>query len=258
MGESQSHTARLVAMLKAVAVHEPVGGTTTSLARAAGLPRPTAHRVLTALAEHGLIDRAASGRWFLGPETYLLGLTSASRYDPSSIARPVVKRLAEVTEESAFYSMRRGGETVCLVREDGSFPLRSHVLHEGIRFPLGVASAGLVILSFLPDEEVDRFLQQHNLVHDFGLPHEAEEIRKRIRSTRDLGFALNPGLIVPGSWGMAAAVFAEDGSPIGALSITGIEQRFSSDRQKTLGRLLRRAAHDLTKHLSARFDEILS
>ena len=52
------------------------------------------------------------------------------------------------TGESAFYSARRGNETVCLLREDGSFPIRSHVLHEGIRFPLGVASAGQVILAF--------------------------------------------------------------------------------------------------------------
>jgi hypothetical protein len=31
---------------------------------------------------------------------------------------------------------------VCLAGAEGSFPLRSHVLREGIRFPLGVASAG--------------------------------------------------------------------------------------------------------------------
>ena len=83
--------------------------------------------------------------------------------------------------------MRRGGEAICLVREDGSFPLRSHVLHEGIRFPLGVAAAGLVILSFLPDDEVDRFMKKRSLVLEFGPSHQAEEIRERIRSTRKKG-----------------------------------------------------------------------
>ena len=86
----------------------------------------------------------------VGPETYLFGLAVAARYDVTEIARPTVQRLARLTGESAFFSVRRGDETVCLIREDGSFPIRSHVLYEGIRFPLGVASAGLAVLAFLP------------------------------------------------------------------------------------------------------------
>ena len=62
---------------------------------------------------------------------------------------PQDRRLAVRTEESAFLSVRRGDETVCLIREDGAFPIRSFVLSEGVRFPLGVASAGLAILAAL-------------------------------------------------------------------------------------------------------------
>ena len=69
----------------------------------------------------------------------------------------MVNRLARETGESAFLSARRGDETVCVLSEEGSFPLRSHVLHVGIRFPLGVASAGLAILSHLPAREVDDY-----------------------------------------------------------------------------------------------------
>jgi DNA-binding IclR family transcriptional regulator len=58
-----------------------------------------------------------------------------------------------------------------------------------------------------------------------------------------------PGLLVEGSWGMAATVFDHQGAPVGALSITGVEQRFRHGRQPELGALLRRAAHELTKRL---------
>ena len=42
---------------------------------------------------------------------------------------------------------------MCVLREEGCFPVRSFVLHEGVRFPLGVASAGTAIMAFLPPEE---------------------------------------------------------------------------------------------------------
>ena len=233
-------------LLRAVSDHEPEGAATSQVARAAGLARPTTHRMLMALAREGLAERTAQGRWVLGPELYLLGTTATPRYDVTAIAQPVVRRLSIATGESAFFSARRGDETICLVREDGSFPIRSHVLREGIRFPLGVASAGLAILSYLSDEEVDDFLERHDLTTDFGRQHSTEDVRARIAATRSTGWALNPGLVVEGSWGLAAAVFDSNERPAWALSLTGIEQRFRPRRHRELGQLLLRHAHELS------------
>ena len=243
---------RVSALLKAVSAGEPEGATTSDAARSAGLARPTAHRLLTSLAGAGLTERDASGRWVLGPELHFLGLAAASRYDVTALAQPVVRRLTLATGESAFFSARRGDETICLVREDGSFPIRSHVLHEGIRFPLGVASAGLAILAFLDDAEVESYLGRLDLAEEYGDQHTSDAIRDRIRRTRAAGFALNPGLIVEGSWGMAAAVFDADERPQWALSLTGIEQRFGAARRSELGELLLREAHVLSRTLRPR------
>ncbi|MCF6378147.1 hypothetical protein L2K70_11085 [Nocardioides KLBMP 9356] len=137
-----------------------------------------------------------------------------------------------------------------MVREDGSFPLRSHVLHEGRRFPLGVASAGTAILAYMSPQEIDACLARSDRVQ-YGAAHEATQVRARLATTRDVGWALNPGLIVEGSWGMGAAVFDEQGSPIGALSLTGVEHRFTAARQPDLGRRLLSAAHELSGRLRA-------
>lgn len=214
------------------------------------LARPTAHRLLTSLAQAGLVDRdAATGRWLLGPELYFMGNAARARYDVTALAQPVVRRLAQATGESAFFSARRGDETICLLREDGPFPIRSHVLHEGIRFPLGVASAGLAILAFLPDTEVEDYLSRVDLAASHGPAHDADAVRERVRGAREDGWALNPGLIVEGSWGMGAAVFDDRGAPAWALSLTGIEHRFAPARQRELGELLLREAHALTTAL---------
>lgn len=243
---------RVGLLLRGLAACEPGGTSTTELARRVSLPRPTAHRLLVSLTDEGLVDRdRATGLWHVGPELYLLGASAAVRYDITSSAPDVARSLADATGESAFLSARRGDETVCLVREDGSFPLRSHVLREGIRFPLGVASAGLVILAHLPDTEVDAYLGRVDLVPVWGDAHSSEGIRERIAETRSNGYATNPGLIVEGSWGMGAAVFGRDALPGWALSLTGVESRFSAARRPELGQLLLDHAHRLSQQIQS-------
>lgn len=242
---------RAASLLRAVAASEPEGARTSDLARSVGLARPTAHRLLTSLAEAGLADRdPESGRWLLGPELFFMGNAAKARYDVTALAQPAVRRLAQLTGESAFFSARRGDETICLIREDGAFPIRSHVLHEGIRFPLGVASAGMAVLAFLPDQEVEAYVARTDLVTDFGESHASQSVRERVAQTRADGWALNPGLLVEGSWGMGAAVFDAAGRPAWALTLTGIERRFSSTRRNELGDLLLREAHDLSMLLT--------
>jgi DNA-binding IclR family transcriptional regulator len=243
---------RAAAVLRVVSGSMPRGLGTSAVATATGLSRPTAHRLLASLAAEGFLDHdALSGRWVPGPELYLLGSVAAERYDISGIARPIVKALADSTGESAFLSARRGDETVCLLREDGAFPIRSHVLYEGIRFPLGVASAGLAILAFLPDGAVDRYLASADLTA-FGPEHDAARVRERIAATRETGYAVNPGLLVEGSFGLGAVVFDTAEQPAWALSLTGIEARFSAERRPELGRILLAHAHRLTIALRAR------
>lgn len=120
------------------------------------------------------------------------------------------------------------------------------MLHRGIRFPLGVASAGLAILAFLPESRREAYLARTDLVGTYGEQHSADALRERVAATRERGFAVNPGLIVVGSWGLGAAVFDAHGQPYGALSITGIEARLGPPRQHELGRLLLEVAHTLT------------
>ena len=246
--------ARAAALLRLVTSTGDAGVTTAELAARSELSRPTAHRLLTALRREGLVDQDdQTGRWMPGPELYLMGTIAASRYDITEIARDIVRSLAVRTEESAFLSVRRGDETVCLMSEQGSFPIRSFVLSEGVRFPLGVASAGLAILSFLPDHDVDAYFDRHpELSERWGAAHAEGRLRARLAETKERGYALNPGLIVEGSYGMGAAVFTRAGHPQWALSLTGVEFRFGADRLPDLGRVLRAHAHQLTSRVAAR------
>lgn len=219
--------------------------------RSRSCPTPSHHAPPAHRTQCGRLGRPRRGdrTLVLGPELYLLGAGAAHRYDITEQSRDVIERLARNTGESAFLSARRGDETVCILSREGSFPLRSHVLHEGIRFPLGVASAGLAILSHLPDRDIDDYFTRADLEPRWTTSHSEAAIRERIAATRTNGYAVNPGLLVEGSWGMGAAVFDRAGQPAWALSLTGVETRFRAERRADMGALLLELAHELTLRL---------
>ena len=239
------------ARLLRIVGRKPGGTSLAAIVRESDLTRPTVHRLLTSLAAEGLLDQdPRSGNWVLGPEILLMGSVASARFPVEDIARPSLRRLAEETGESAFFSIRRGAETVCLLREEGSFPVRSFVLHEGVRFPLGVASAGTAIMAFLPEEEQKELLEHWpDHAGSFAAGHPIEVVRNNLEQTRQAGYSVNPGLVLEGSWGMGAAVFDPHGRPAYALSLTGIEQRFREERQAFLGRLLMEEAHRISTSL---------
>lgn len=240
-----------VALLLRLVGRNPRGTPMAEIVRDSGLTRPTVHRLLASLAADGLLEHdPATNTWHYGPEVFVMGTVAAQRYPIEDLARPSLQRLADETGESAFLSIRRGAETVCLMREEGSFPVRSFVLHEGVRFPLGVASAGVAILAYLPEEEIEQLLvQDPAFVERWGEQHSPAAIRTNLELTRATGYSVNPGLILEGSWGMGAAIFDRTGRPAWALSLTGIEPRFKPERQRILGQVLLEEARTITRQL---------
>jgi len=242
---------RVGVLLRLIAQAREEGMRLSELVDTTGLTKPTVHRLLKSLATEGLLDQDDStGKWHLGPEMYVMGSASTTRFPIEEFAQPSLARLASATGESAFLSMRRGYETICLLREEGSFPIRSFVLMAGTRFPLGVGSAGLAILSHLDESDREDALAHLDLsTGEWGAGQSLPAIRKTIADARINGWVVNPGRIVEGSWGMAAAIFDRSNRPMWALTITGIESRFQPERQKELGRLLLLEAHAVSRRL---------
>src|SRR3546814_11926919 len=101
-----------------------------------------------------------------------------------------------------------------------------------------MASAGIAVLSYLPAREAREHLVTHELTERFGRAHSRAAIERRMAATRRTGWAFNPGLLVEGSWDMAAAVFGPDPQPQWDLGLTGYQLRFEATRQPQPARLL--------------------
>jgi DNA-binding IclR family transcriptional regulator len=243
---------RALALLSVVGRYAERGVSLTEIVAKTDLNKPTARRLLLALMRAGLVEQDEQTRlYFLGEETFVLGSLASRRYGLLQMAMDGLVRLSRKTEDSSFLSVRRGTYSLCLYREEGTFPVRTHALQAGFEHPLGVGAGSLAMLAALPDDEVEAILQANHevLVQRYPmLP--ASRIRQDVAQTRSTGFALNPGLIYANSWGVGVAISSAAGQPVGALSVAAIDSRLQPARQTEIAGYLAEEVRKLEVRLA--------
>ena len=243
---------RAATLLLLVGRAGPFGARLSEIVEQCDLPKPTVRRMLLALVRAGLLDQdPETRRYYIGPEIYVLGTLASARFGIHPISLRSLVRLSQETGDTAFLSVPRGVYSICVHREEGPYPIRVHALHAGDRHPLGVGAGSLALLSALPDHEVEEVIAANAEVLAEKYPnHQPSVLRTLIRETRAKGYALNPGLILPSSWGVGVPIRGVDGRPIGALSIAAIESRLSEARQPEIASLLKKEATWIEMRLS--------
>ncbi|MBB3995607.1 DNA-binding IclR family transcriptional regulator [Sulfitobacter undariae] len=220
-----------------------------------GLSRPTARRLLLALMRARMVEQDAKNRrYFLGQETYVLGVLAAQRFDLMDLTRDSLLRLAELSGDTVFLSVRRDAYSVCLHKEEGTFPIRTNALQVGHRHPLGVGAGSLAMLAALPAAERAEVLGRNADVLGDGFPDcTPEALAPHIDEAAVRGYALNPGLVLTNSWAVGAAFRTPDGNVAGAISIAAIDSRMGPDRQLELGAALRLEMEKIEKRIEQTF-----
>ena len=244
---------RATALLMLVAGFRRNGAGLGEIVAESGLKQPTARRLLLALMRTGLIEQdPVTRRYLLGPSCYVLGTLAADGFGIHRQSIDSLVRLARQSQDTAFLTVRSGTYGVCLHREEGTYPIRSHVLAAGDRHPLMVSAGNLAMLARLPDREVDFILQTHEEACVERYPRlDAATVREVLAETRARGYAVNRGLTFPGSWGIGVVIGGNDDEPTAALSIAAVEGRLGEDRQKELARMLHHEAREIEARMRA-------
>jgi DNA-binding IclR family transcriptional regulator len=190
------------------------------------LPRPTAHRLLSALEMHHLVSRQ-DGRYVLGLR--LLGWGNrAAGVGLVEQARPVLEGLRDESRESTQLYVREGEHRVCVASVERVTGLRDTV-PVGAVMPLSRGSAGKVLLAWAP-AGVD------------GRPDAAE-----LRGIRIRGWAESVAEREAGVASVSAPVFGEDGRLRAAVSVSGPISRLGESPGQRLSHLVVGAAREIER-----------
>ncbi|QDY69636.1 IclR family transcriptional regulator [Qingshengfaniella alkalisoli] len=248
---------RALQILSRVGQKVDEGISLSEMVRESGLAKPTVRRLLLALSRSGFIEQdPMTRRYFPGREIYILGSLATRRFGLLKLALPSLARLARASGDAAFLSVKRENHAVCLHREDGDYPVKTHALQAGYEHPLGVGAGSLAMLAALNDDMVETVIDAIRPEIERAYPSCSEaSMRQAIIRSRQAGYALNPGLIYKDSWGVGIAIQHPAGGVAGAFSIAAVESRLQPERQRELAALLREEAQTVERKLKDMFTQ---
>lgn len=213
------------------------------ISKLSSLNKTTTHRLLQALLSEELLDRnPGSGAYRLGPGMMALGVQALSSNDLRLRARPLLRRLADETGETATLEVPID-DTMLILDEVTSKHFLGASGNVGTRWPIHATSTGKALIAF-DQTGPDRlgpeltYLTSNTITQFDKLEKELGDIRRR-------GFAEVVDELEDGLSGVAAVVRGGMGEVLGALSICGPSQRMSESRRAQLGVILCTAASNL-------------
>jgi DNA-binding IclR family transcriptional regulator len=231
---------RGLAVLDCVWEHRREGIRVVELMRYCALERATVYRLLSTLMAGGHVARRGRFHYIPGPR--FAGVPAGPPVDDvAARLAPVLKRICLATEDAAFAVVREGGQSHCIAREIGTYPVQVLAVQVGRRQPLGVGAAGLALLASLPPREADAIVaaNQPALAGYGGMT--AERMELLLKATRERGWSVIGNHVVAETLGVGCAVPSAGVTPLAAVSVAAPLQRMSRQRQAFVVTTIRQA-----------------
>lgn len=219
----------------------------SDLAVRTGLSASTVHRLLATLESRRFVqfDRAES-KWHVGVRSFTVGASFARRRNFSAQAIPYLRKLRDLTRETANLAVVDDEYVIVLTRMESREIMRS-LTQVGGRVAMVTSGVGKAVLATYSDEDVGAVIRHHgmprltekSIVRPSDLFRELEKIRKQ-------GYALDDEEACMGLRCIAAVVYNDCAEPLAAISVSGMTSRLTDDRLPEVGQIVRDVAGELT------------
>jgi IclR family acetate operon transcriptional repressor len=220
------------------------------LAESCGLPVGTVHRLIGALVRRGYVrQNPATRRYAVGPTAVGLAQRIQAHDDLIQRAEPFLRRLVQLTGESANLAALDGAQAVYLAHLAPPRTVRMFT-QVGNRAPLYASGTGKVLLAHLDAPRQDALLGRLDLrayspttITDLG------HLRDELRTIKAQGYAHDDGELEEGV--RCIAVPVRDGAQrvVAALSISGPNGRLTRERADTWLPQVQEVARELSQAL---------
>lgn len=212
---------RALALLAVFTPERPVAGL-SDIARLTGLSRSTAHRLLAALAAHGMVQQAPhSTAYSLGPRVLGLADTARRHLTREHQAEPVMTWLRDQSGETVgLHVLDETPARRTLAQVESTQPLRRTYTDLGAPRPAHHGAPGKVLLAFAPERVRQLVLGRKLLSADGRRVIPADAFRAELEQIRADGFAISLEERVVGVVAIAVPAHDHTGEVTTALSIS--------------------------------------
>lgn len=200
----------------------------SDIARHAGLPLTTTHRIVGELARWGALERTAQGTYQIGLRLWETGALAPRGQRLREIAMPFLEDLYEATRHNVQLAVLDGMDAVYLERMSNRDAVGVITRVAG-RLPLHATGVGLVLLAFADPEFQERVLaapMRRFTAKTIGSPG---ELRRVIAEVRQRRVAVSDGQITLDALSVAAPVLDAGGVVVAALSVVVPSERLARE-----------------------------
>lgn len=221
---------RTIAVLTAFRRTKPIMSL-TDLAESCHLDLATTLRYARTLCDAGLLERHPDGRYTLGFVIVDLAQTCISQLGIRDYALPTMKRMRDELNETVLLSVRSGPFRVCVEEVEGYKEYRrSGGIGQHVPLYLGCPSKAL--LAYLPEAEIDAYLDSLPSVGADGRPVDVQAIRRDLERCRRDGRLETVNERGIGGAGVAAPVRDHNGDVVAAINIASLVTTWPEIRER--------------------------
>jgi IclR family transcriptional regulator, KDG regulon repressor len=222
----------------------------TEISKSIKVHKSTAYRFLNTLKELGYVKQNPENeKYSLSLRLFEVGAEVLGRLNEREAARPVMKKLAEQTQETIHLGMLDDDEVVYIDKIDSPHTLRMYS-QIGRRSPAYCTGVGKVLLAWAAPEIRDRFFQNAALSRftDQTIIDPAR-LQEELQCIREQGYGEDHEEHEVGICCVAAPIRNMKGDVTAAISIAMPKLRFQADRLAYLRTLVIQATGEVSSHL---------
>lgn len=227
------------------------GRAVSDVARATGLHRATAHRLLEVLCGMGYAYKGEDRRYWIGYNMHLFGYRSNMVARITHHAHPFLVTLAHDVDETVNLGFLEGIQVFIADRVTTERAHRSEV-QIGTYFDAHATSLGKALLSVRPVNEVRASYKYTRLNAYTGKTiTDIAALSRELAAIRKRGYSINDEEGSPGIRSVAAPILNPHGRAACALAVTGPRARLDDSRIERIGAQLQKVASDIVTRVAA-------
>ena len=229
----------------------PDGLLLAEIQRALGLPKSSAHALVSTMAGRGFIEQDPhSRRYAVGIRLWQAGRSYLTASSLENLALPYMSQIRADLNETVQLATLDGTDNVYLAKVDPDHQLRL-ASHVGARLPAYATGIGKALLSLLPDEEIKRRFADTAFTAFTPQTHSSlDDLLAVIRHVRTTGHAEDHGEYTTGVFCVAMPLKNSPDHRLAALSVSVPEVRKAPDLVDRALESLRRATTEISQRLS--------
>lgn len=226
---------------------EEQGKTLSQIADEMGQSPATVYRILVTLETRGLVEfEGREQLWHIGPRAFIIGARFLRRTSLVDRARPVMRKLMELTGETANLGVEREGQVLFLSQIETHASIRAF-FPPGTLSQMHASGIGKALLAHMEAGRRNRLLANERLTEFTERTiTDLDTLLEDLLAIRDRGYSVDDEERNMGMRCIAAPVFDFNGEAVAGISVSGPASRVSGEETERLARAVTSAAKELT------------